>query len=328
MSFLIDSASLDSAWGLISYDLSRTCTVLVLYAVYLVLFLFSLYTIIRQDASGRRFMLLTSSGMFLLATSGMFTSVLLTPIDLALIKADIQNDAVRAEQLSRLYNGVNAASDVRLVANNLVADLLFTYRCYMIWGSRKIVLILPAIFILATSALGYFTVASNDFASNDLLDEFPPFDIRASFAVSGATNVILMCLTAGRIWYISRAARNINQNTLHRRYHAAIAMILESGTLYSAVLFLQIFALSLASQSDAVQVFRGVSQGLVEQMVNIIPTLIFVRVGMGYCRWREESAPGDVQVKIQGVRAPRPRRREEGLHEDADSMDVKLNSGI
>ncbi|KAF7333304.1 hypothetical protein MSAN_02425500 [Mycena sanguinolenta] len=296
----------------------RTCTVLVLYAVYLILFLFSLYTIIRRDSSGRRIMLLTSAAMFLLATSGMITSVLLTPIDLALIKTDIRDDVVGAEHLLRVYSIVNAASDVRLVTNNLVADLLFTYRCYMIWGSRKTVLILPAISILAAAALGYFTVASNDFSSNDLLDEFPVFDIRVSFAVSGATNIVLMCLAAGRIWYISRRARSISQNALHSRYRSTIAMILESGALYSAVLALQIFALSLTSQSDGVQAFRGVSQGLVEQMVNVIPTLIFVRVGMGYCQWREQPTPVDVKVRIPAVRAPLPRLLREEVRGDAD----------
>ncbi|KAJ6464968.1 hypothetical protein C8R45DRAFT_1023572 [Mycena sanguinolenta] len=129
-----------------------------------------------------------------------------------------------------------------------------------------------------------------------------------------------MCLTAGRIWYMSREARNAKLNALHKRYHTVIAMILESGALYCAVLLLEVLALSLDSQFYAVSIFQGICYGLVEQMVNITPTLIFARVGLGYCQWRQDSAPSEVQ--IPKVRTPR--RREEGILEDISSELIEI----
>ncbi|KAJ6452916.1 hypothetical protein C8R45DRAFT_1112700 [Mycena sanguinolenta] len=208
MNYTVNAAYLDFGFGAIMYDISETCTVLVLYAVYVVLSLFALYTIIHRNSSGQRFMLVTSAGIFLLGTTGMVLRVLSTAINIPLFKVSIQGDTVRAERLSLAWNRLAAASDIRLVTNKSVVNTCIflpadeqqidpqLYRCYMIWGSRKAVLILPGISIVATCTVGYFNVASNDF-----FNQLPWLDNRVSFAVSGATNVILTCLTVGRICY-------------------------------------------------------------------------------------------------------------------------------
>ncbi|KAJ6483290.1 hypothetical protein C8R45DRAFT_1149196 [Mycena sanguinolenta] len=303
---IFDAASLDLAWTTMVYSLSRTCTVLVLYTIYVVLFLFSSYTLIRRNSSGRRFMLVTSLGMFLLATSGMLTTMLLTPIQLALIKAEIQHDAASTEYLTRVYSSLNAASDLRLVTNRLVngvynclpadiiqsilTDSLFLYRCYMIWGSRKIVLILPGIFIVATCVMGYLSTVSYDFITNLPLWT-PGSPMPSAVGTYPSVNFMNYSVSSGA-----------NMSTLYRRYHAVIAMILESGALYCLVLLLQLVAASLASQLDAVSVFQGMCKGLVEQMINIIPTLIFAPTGASTQTWGG-GFPEDVgsEVEIKGT---------------------------
>ncbi|KAF7336385.1 hypothetical protein MVEN_02187100 [Mycena venus] len=307
MSYVIDAAFLSLASRSILYGLSETFTVLVLYTVYVVLFLFSLYTIVHRNSNGRRFMLVTSSGMFLLATSDMLISVLQTAINISLIKAIVQSDTVATERLSRVYDNLGAAYDLRLITNNLLTDLLFLYRCYVIWGSQRTVLILPGAFIFTTCSF------------NDFL-EVLIIDVRVPYIMAGATNVILMCLTAGRIWYMSREARNVHGKAFRRRYHTAIAMILESGALYCLVLLLYIISISLVWESDAVTVFRGVCNGLLGQMINIIPTLIFVRVGMGHCQWIQESPP--VEIRSPPVRTPK--LQEEGFPEDVCSEVIEI----
>ncbi|KAF7334223.1 hypothetical protein MSAN_02383600 [Mycena sanguinolenta] len=316
MDSVIDAASLDYAWSQILYNVSQTCSVLVLYAVYIILFFFSLYTIVRRNSNGRRFMVVTSSGMFLLGTMNMLVTVLSMTIEIHLIKAEIQGKIVDTARLARLYNNLAAASDLCLITNNALTDLLLLYHCYTIWGSRKTVLILPAVFAVATCLLGYFTVASDNFADN-----LPFLDQRADFAMSGATNTILMCLTAGRIWYMRRESRQMKGNTFYDRYRTVIAMIVESGALYNAIILLGMIALSLNCQSDAVTVFQGICHALVIQMVNITPTLIFVRVGMGYCRLHQDSAP--MEVRIPGMRTPR--RQEDGFleHHNAEAIKIK-----
>ncbi|KAF7357100.1 hypothetical protein MSAN_01304100 [Mycena sanguinolenta] len=307
------AALLNSAVDTTVFALSKTFTILVLYTVYVGLFLFSLYTIVRWNSRGRRFMLIISSGMFVLATTDMLMSVISWAIDIAIIKLAIQEDTASVRRLIRLYDNVDVASAALLTTNNLLTDLLFLYRCHVIWDSRGIILILPGAFILATCSLSF------------VVDSYEHIlDPRVPYGMAGVTNAILTCLTAGRIWYKSREAATVNGNAFRRRYHTAIGMIVESGALYSLVLLLQIvawsFPLPFISGTETLIVFRGVCIGLVEQMVNIIPTLIFVRVGMGYCQWNQEY-PG-LEVQIPRVRTPK--LQEEAFPEDVYSEVIEI----
>ncbi|KAJ6483222.1 hypothetical protein C8R45DRAFT_1099509 [Mycena sanguinolenta] len=299
MSYVVNPAFFNSASPSILVDLCESFTVLVLYTIYVILFLFSLYTIVHRNANGRRFMLVMSSGMFLLATSGMLISVMSAAVNISITRAIIHGDSVGTEHLLRLYDNLQVAYAIRLTTNNLLTDSLFLYRCYVIWGSRRTVLIIPGLFVFATCLLGYLCTASDDF-NNSLLN----LDPRVPYIVGGATNVILMCLTAGRIWYKSQEARHVDGNAFRTRYHTAIAMIVESGALYCVVLLIKLISLSFVLESDAGAVFQGVCYGLVEQMINILPTFIFVRVGLGYCQWIQESPPLHVRHNIP-VRTPK-----------------------
>ncbi|KAF7375326.1 hypothetical protein MSAN_00419500 [Mycena sanguinolenta] len=312
MSFVVHGAFLNSPSQAIAYVLSQTLTVLILYTVYLVLFSFSLYTIIHRKSSGRRFMLMTSSGMFLLATSGLIISIISMTIDIAFLKVIILSETVDTDSLFRANDILRIAYYIRLATNNLLTDLLFLYRCYVIWGSRRTVIIIPGISIVATCLLAYFTLGFDH--SLLLSGQGPILDLRAPYVVGGATNVLLMCLTAGRIWYKSREARSLYGKAVRRHYNTVISMILESGALYCLMILLEIFSLSLSSDSEAVAVFQGVCDGLVEQMINIIPTLIFVRVGMGYCQWNQHSSPLEVRPPV-----PTPKLQEEAFPSDTGS---------
>jgi hypothetical protein len=53
---------------------------------------------------------------------------------------------------------------------------------------------------------------------------------------------------------------------------------------------------------------------------NIIPTLIFVRMGMEYCRMNHESSP--VYVRIPAVRTPK--LQEKAFPEDVCSVVIEI----
>ncbi|KAJ6483242.1 hypothetical protein C8R45DRAFT_1215116 [Mycena sanguinolenta] len=295
MSYVVNPAVFNSASPSILVDLCESFTVLVLYTIYVILFLFSLYTIVHRNANGRRFMLVLSSGMFLLATSGMLISVMSAAVNISISRAIIHGDSVGTEHLLRLYDNLQVAYAIRLTTNNLLTDSLFLYRCYVIWGSRRTVVIIPGLFVLATCLLGYLCTASNDF-NNNLLN----VDTRVR-TTSGKVNNSMSIFAAGRIWYKSQEARHVDGNAFRRRYRTTIAMIVESGALYCMVLLIKLISLSFGLESDTGAAFQGVCYGLVEQMINILPTLIFVRVGLGYCQWIQESPPLDVR-RIRPVR--------------------------
>ncbi|KAJ7673542.1 hypothetical protein B0H17DRAFT_1183205 [Mycena rosella] len=244
------------------FRLSSTFTHLVLYTLYLILFIFSIHTLAHRSPAGRRFLLVTTSAMFLLGTAAAVISVVETGTIVQLNKELFlrSTDLPRQNSLIRLCSHLNLAEDVLLETRNFLADLIFLYRCYIMWGSDKRIVILPGIFMVATVVVGCISAIGWD--------------------------------TLGRIWYIRHEAYIVNGTTFRKRYDTAIAMILESGSIYCVGIILWIISRSLPNQSDSsTQIFTGFTEGLVEQGVNIVPTLILVRVGMGHLQWQKNPAP-------------------------------------
>ncbi|KAJ6590485.1 hypothetical protein DFH09DRAFT_1139472, partial [Mycena vulgaris] len=268
-------------------------TSLVLYALYVVLFIFTIYTLTHSGRARSRFLLVTTSVMFLLGTLEALDSVVQTGNIIRLNKELIQGSP-EFPRLSRLFSRVDLLGGIRLAVNNFVTDLVFVYRCYVIWGSKKTVLILPGISIFATVVVGCISVVGLD------VDSEPYIDARIPISIGTGTNVILVCLTAGRIWYIRHEAHIVNGNTFRKRYDTAVAMILESGGIYCLLGILEIIVRSFMSAKDPsdyqVLIIGGVIGGMVSQGVNIVPTLILVRVGMGHFQWKQSLSPFDAPL--------------------------------
>ncbi|KAF7377890.1 hypothetical protein MSAN_00212700 [Mycena sanguinolenta] len=281
----LDSSELQANWNQMLYQVSATFSMLLLYALYIVLFTFSMYTVIRQNPAGRRFFLVISSIMFLLGTCDVIVSVFLVGIAIKVDKAQVQGSS-SLPHLLQLYNTFFIVDAILMVANNLVTDVLFSYRCYFVWGLRKWVLIGPGLGMVATVVLGSFTATGSE--------SLPKIIFLAPYLTAVATSVLLMCLTAGRIWYIRREAREASGRTFYPGRDTAIAMIIESGSLYCLAIIVWVVAQSIIyefpnSGPESVYIFFGVTSGVWSQIVNIAPTLILVRIGLGKCQWIQDS---------------------------------------
>jgi len=104
-------------------------------------------------------------------------------------------------------------------------------------------------------------------------------DGRIPYIMAAITNMVLVGLTAGRIWWKRREARQIYAtDTLKKQYNTAMIIILESGALYC------IIAIVIASTRQPT--WEGISSLVIQcasaQLMNIVPTLIIVRAGMGH----------------------------------------------
>ncbi|KAJ7933014.1 hypothetical protein B0H13DRAFT_1856621 [Mycena leptocephala] len=116
------------------------------------------------------------------------------------------------------------------------------YRCYVIWGFQRKIVIVPALLMLSTFIVGIAAaVTGPSFIISDLRD----LQIAASLAA--ATNTVITALTGK----------------------------LESGAIYCIMAILLDIAVSL--YKDEIY-YIGVSIG--EQMINIIPTFTLVYVGL------------------------------------------------
>uniref|UniRef100_A0A0W0FWS9 Uncharacterized protein n=1 Tax=Moniliophthora roreri TaxID=221103 RepID=A0A0W0FWS9_MONRR len=101
-------------------------------------------------------------------------------------------------------------------------------------------------------------------------------------------NFLLTLMIAGRIWWISRDTRSSLGSEVGRKYKRAMAMVIESGLLYSASLVIHVaVTLSWNSIGFGLDTFPTIAL-----MVGIAPTLIFLRTSLGLTA----SAVPDVRI--------------------------------
>ncbi|KAJ7830992.1 hypothetical protein B0H14DRAFT_3714182 [Mycena olivaceomarginata] len=166
------------------------------------------------------------------------------------------------------------------------------------------VVIVPALSFVATACKKYRPVAAvliHVFTAVGFMAAAHPDEIGGSyhhdfcrmFGMIILTNLTLMALTAGRIWWIGRDVVSALEPSIMRVYGTVIAMILESGAIYcmSIVLYLiSVLRLNKPDSVPAITVFRAA----IPQIMNIAPILILVRVGSG-------SSVGD-ETNSYGIR--------------------------
>ncbi|KAJ7196372.1 hypothetical protein GGX14DRAFT_700562 [Mycena pura] len=123
------------------------------------------------------------------------------------------------------------------------------------------------------------------------------------------TNFVLLCLTAGRIWRKGRQASVVLGAGSGRRHNTALAIICESSLLYVLAVF--IYLLSVVTQ-DAFAILQNITWGALAQVVNIVPMMIMVRVGM--------SRAFDAQGPGRGVYVGRLERGTGEMGRDGSAM--------
>ncbi|KAJ7121963.1 hypothetical protein C8R43DRAFT_1032688 [Mycena crocata] len=215
-----------------------------LYGIYLVLFCRCMYIFSR----GRKQFTLQISAIL------MFTLSTATVIIFLLQGATAYGNA--AVSLGLRLERLQIAGAIVYVTNNLLADALLIYRCYVIWNTVWII-VAPVILLVATMILGYSI-------------QLPLF-----FILSLTINLFVPTLVAGRLWWVVRRIRGPSGEVTRRKGRNAMIIILESGLIYSVFVSLHMGFFHYENPGDQI-VYAALGQ-----VVGIVPTLIIVRVGLG-----------------------------------------------
>ncbi|KAJ7132959.1 hypothetical protein C8R46DRAFT_652709 [Mycena filopes] len=270
-----------TAWTRMLQDVCKSAISLFLGGVYFLLGLAAFYLFSRRNANGRAVFMCSIALMLLLAMAEVVLQIVATSMSMRLLFSAVQdfNSASFLKQqasLGRLYDIIGFVEDVVLVTNNAVADGLFAYRCYQIWGHSKLVITFPLLFLAITTALGYHTAYFNDLSDPDS----HIIDSRVGFVFAIVTNLMLTGLTAGRIWWTRRELRIVGQEKFAQRYTRAISVLLESGAAYCLFLILVILAISFGrtATSGPFAILASLSYGASGQLVNIVPTVFLLRI--------------------------------------------------
>ncbi|KAG7086144.1 hypothetical protein E1B28_002103 [Marasmius oreades] len=195
--------------------------------------------------------------------------------------------------------------------NNLssIADTMLIYRCYLIFNSNKLVLFL---LVLAASVLngidlGCIIVAIIGYG-NSSKPENIHLRLKASFIDNGAEigiavfQIILTFLTGGRIWWITRQARQSIRGSTYTRYNDIVAIIVESGLLYAGSLLTAVVINLVLNPQTGIVPFDFLLVSAL--MSGLAPTIVIARMAYGKSvenvqQTISTSQVADVQVSQQ-----------------------------
>ncbi|KAJ6515391.1 hypothetical protein C8R45DRAFT_207861 [Mycena sanguinolenta] len=271
--YCMDSDDFARRWWQAMEILYQAAFALVFYVCFLALFYLAIRHLWLHKVSGGRTMVALTSVMFVFATAQLVLSLVLSVVMLQLLRLDVEgNSRMHAAQI--VANRITYAQDIFLTTNNAFTDSLFIRRCYVVWGRRKLILIVPILMLVATTVLGYISAVQNDQFHKAT---FSPVFV---FAMAVATNVLLTTLTAGRIWWAGKEVRRTLRESFGRNYSIAVAMCLESGAIYSFFAVAFIITGILTAHSTGFNILNNLLAGALPQAVNIVPTIIIVRVGL------------------------------------------------
>jgi hypothetical protein len=211
-----------------------------LYGIYLVLFCRCMYIFYRGKQQIT--LLVTAIIMFVLST----TSVIIFLLQGASAYGTLRLDPEKLQ----------TAGAIVYVTNNIIADGLLIYRCYVIWNTVYITVV-PLILLIATMILGY------------------SIQLKLFFILSLSMNLFVPTLVAGHLWWVVRRIRGPSGAATRRKSRNAIIIILESGLIYSLFVSIHMAFFHYSDPRDEV-IYAALGQ-----IVGMVPTLIIVRVGLG-----------------------------------------------
>ncbi|KAJ7676689.1 hypothetical protein DFH06DRAFT_1317305 [Mycena polygramma] len=267
MNHNVRAPTFEASWDFTLAQTFDLCVAMLLYGecmcILLVLLSIAAYLLYNWRGPGRSTLAAASAAMAILGTAQIVLQLCATVLGLRLVRIALEGEVWLPKAVHTL-NNIYTAQSTFLVTNNLVTDSLFVYRCFAIWGGRARAPLLPALMLLATAVTGYVGL-------------FSPieYDYRIPFVMAMATNIVLMSLTAGRIWWVRRDASVVLEATHLRKYNTTIAIILECGAIYCVSIILYLICVSLSLP------IANILNASLPQMMNIAPMLMIVRVGLG-----------------------------------------------
>ncbi|KAF7349110.1 hypothetical protein MVEN_01433200 [Mycena venus] len=255
--YTIDAHAFDIYYHTALQPTFETCTQLLLFGILLVLLFNTTYLLHTRIGATRCWLVATTCAMGLFAALHLALQIAITVLSWRFFYLGVQENAARALSVLSRGDVLNAVDGYLVIVNNIVTDGLFIH----------------PLSLLATIVVGSVGERPDETGRSDY------HDYRLAFGITTIlTNLTLMALTAGRIWWIRRDVVTVLEPAITRTYDTIIAMILESGAIYciSIILYLILVA-QLNKQNPAISVFRAA----IPQIMNITPILILVRVGSG-----------------------------------------------
>jgi len=163
---------------------------------------------------------------------------------------------------------------------NFIASGLLAYRCYIIWGKNRLIMILPVLMYLTTIAFsvvaGYELLQPNDtFFTEARL----PFTVPL-YSIGIALNILLTSMIGGKIFWARWKFRDIIGARNSKIYTSITSMLVESAALYCGTAILAMANFCSSPDSNSFN-FQNISFPINAMSMTISQILIVSKVARG-----------------------------------------------
>ncbi|KAF5343972.1 hypothetical protein D9756_011432 [Leucocoprinus leucothites] len=224
-----------------------------LYGINVLLFFSTVFILVRKSKGLNRWTFLAFAVvMFSIATASTCTSMYLL-FGVLISGRPIPIPIARAQHMYMFFN-------------TSIADVLLICRCYAAWDRSKYIIAVPCAMFLGSSVCGM--VIMSEAVQSIGWRKFVYLWLTMSL------NVLVTTLTVVRVWWMGHQVRKALGSGLARKYYSFLAVIVESGAIYS--LYLLIDQVLVSTNTPSFYVDAGLTQ-----IAFTAPTLIIVQLGLG-----------------------------------------------
>ncbi|KAJ8092762.1 hypothetical protein PM082_023590 [Marasmius tenuissimus] len=181
---------------------------------------------------------------------------------------------------------VSTIYNVSVTLMNTVAECMLIHRCYTIWGRNKLILSTFALASLVINGIDLITMIILSVTVTNINDpaNFKVF-LKAYTINHGNViaivvfNLVVTFMTGGRIWWITRQARQSLGKPIQRYYKTIVVVIIESGILYAGTLLISV---TIDLSSDPNTKYPPFELAVIPTLLSgLAPTLVIVRAAHG-----------------------------------------------
>ncbi|THU95107.1 hypothetical protein K435DRAFT_859892 [Dendrothele bispora CBS 962.96] len=251
-----------------------------LYGVYLVLFVTSMYIMTHKKGAISRLQFTAIVALFVLATLGLILSCIYTNALIRMYVLEVpphSEDFVLEETSNTILFGL-------YVLANIIADTILIHRCYKVWGAKGKIIVFPVFISIINNGLALvdfitdLVQMAHALKSINTVDDtmaklmtFRKYTYKSFLAVNFFTNLFIPIMIAGRIWWIGHQVSKLLPSRKFNLTKHIAAVCLESGVMYPLAL---LPPLVLAFQPSEKPSSRVDLTPILIQVVGIAPTFI------------------------------------------------------
>ncbi|KAF5327360.1 hypothetical protein D9619_004994 [Psilocybe cf. subviscida] len=241
------------------------------YGMYLTLFIVSTYIFAKRQmlkvATLNLPMTITAVCMILLATAQLAVDT--ANVFVAFLHRTREE---RIRFLSETGTKLFSAKHCILITQLLIGDSFVSYRCWVVWGRRIWIVILPVLLSLGSAVSGTYVMWVFAHHPSTTVKEQKSW-VAAIFTLSLCANAVATSLLAFRIWQVDRRTRAV-LGTSTSSLMPIVKILVESGAINAAYLF--IYNVTLLSGSQALEFMAQVATPI----SGIIFSIVIIRVGL------------------------------------------------